>query len=84
MTLELAESLVDILHKEDEEAELLIDYSGRGMYGRLTHAIVTSVNISRLFSFVIANAEMLCDAGESRFIAEDLTQDNMGQDYVIY
>lgn len=84
MTRELAEVICTIIVNEGDEAELYEKYSGRGMFGRHTTGITTNLTLSRVFGLIIGNAEKLCDNGESMFVAEDLSQDQLGMDYIIY
>lgn len=84
MTRELAEVICTIIIDEGEDAELYEKYSGRGMFGHHTIGITTNLTLSRVFGLIICNAEKLCDNGESMFVAEDLSQDQLGMDYIIY
>lgn len=85
MTRELAEVLVLCLEKCDIECEILPDYSGKGMFGDKTIGIAGEFTLADVLSVVIHNAELLVnDDGESMFIGENLSQDNLGKGYIIY
>ena len=85
MTRELAEVLVQCLEKYDIECEIYPDYSGRCMFGNKTTGITGEFTLSDVLAAVIHNAELLVDEdGESMFIGEDLSQDNLGLSYIIY
>jgi hypothetical protein len=90
MQLELAEKLAELINDftgSFDSAEVRRSYSGRGMYGRGTAAIVTEVNLGQILSMVIEAADMFVDAGGDSIFenVDDFSIDNMGKsDYVIY
>ena len=67
MKLDFAEKVVDMLQNFGVEAELRTDYSGRGMMGKTTAAIVTDAKNGPLIGYyaalVIAEAEKDGDDG---------------------
>ena len=84
MTYELAEVLVQCFKADDVECKIIEKYSGKGMFNRNTHAIVGEFTLTDVLSTVIAHAELLVSDGESMFVGEELSQDNLGKEYVIY
>jgi hypothetical protein len=84
MTHELAEALVACLQADDFECELYENYSGKGMMNRLTTGIQGKITIDNVLSSVIAHAELLVSDGESMFVSEELRQDSLGKEYIIY
>ena len=85
MTRELAEVLIQCLEKCDIECDIYPDYSGRCMFGNKTIGITGDFTLADVLSAVIHNAELLVgDDGKSMFVGEDLSQDNLGFDYIIY
>ena len=87
MQLELAEILAEMINDFGDSAEVRKDYSGRGMYGKGTAAIITNVNFGRILAMVIEAADMFVDAGGDSIFenVDDFSIDNMGKsDYVIY
>jgi hypothetical protein len=84
MTHELAEVLVACLQADDVECELYENYSGRGMMNRMTTGIQGEVTLDKVLSSVIAHAELLVSDGESMFVGEELRQDNLGNDFIVY
>lgn len=87
MKLELAKMIVDALEQNGDEAELRKDYSGRGMYGKTTAAIVTEAS-PILIGFLAAQS--ICDnegeEGLFDFDTRDLPKqsDSMGLSKVYY
>lgn len=85
MTKELAEKLVEVCALEEEEVTLYESYSGRGQFGKLTTGIEgKTISLSKLLGYVIAHAEIFVEEGESMFVSEELSQDNLGKGYIIY
>ena len=75
MTLEQAERAVEILHAAGHhEAEVYPDYSGRGMYGRTTPAVVCDC--------LLAAGMALGQAGLDP--SDRLRQGTMGRGWVVY
>jgi hypothetical protein len=67
----------------NQECEIRNDYSGRGMYGQKTHAIVIN-NVNDMFADII-NYIKDCEVPYDEIpYFEDLSTDNMGLDTVIY
>ena len=84
MTFELAEVLQACFIADDVECKIIEDYSGKGMFNRKTTAITGEFTLTDVLSTVIAHAELLVSDGESMFVGEELSQDQLGHDYVIY
>ena len=85
MTRELAEVITKCLEKYDVESEIYENYSGRGMYGKTTTGIVGEFTLTTVLAAVIHSAELLVDEnGESMYVGEDLSIDNLGLDYIVY
>jgi hypothetical protein len=84
MTRELADVLIQCLQADDVECELYENYSGRGMMGSATTGIQGDVSLDKVLSSVIAHAELLVADGESMFCGEELRQDELGMDNIVY
>lgn len=84
MTFELAEVITACFKEDDVECTIVEKYSGKGMFNRNTHAITGNFTLTDVLSTVIAHAELLVSDGESMFVGEELSQDNLGKEYVIY
>jgi hypothetical protein len=84
MERELAEALIEIIGDEDD-AEINYGYSGRGMFGKETVAIVTQMDLAGVMERIIMCADLLVDEdGDPRFFNIDLRVDSMGLGVVIY
>jgi hypothetical protein len=94
MKVEFAEKIVDLMQNFGVEAEFRSDYSGRGMMGRPTGAIVTSAKNAPLIGFyaalVVAETELTGDDGVQAIqdfdAVNELPQkcDTLGMDVVFY
>jgi hypothetical protein len=92
---ETAELLVEAAHDENINATLRKDYSGRGMYGKTTHAVELP-RLDQLAAIAaVAAAEMVREQDGKivppeytlRDFVDDLRRlrsDNMGLDYIVY
>ena len=96
MNKELAEFLAKVTnHSGNQEADVRENYSGRGMYGRETYAIVVNSETQLISDLVQYMAESVCDTNEGeenqgwcggQIPDSDggLRVDSMGRDVVIY
>jgi hypothetical protein len=94
MKLDFAEKIVDMMQNFGIEAELRSDYSGRGMMGKQTAAIVTDAKNAPLIGYygalVIAEAEKDGDDGVEAIQDFDAKNelprycDTMGMQVVFY
>ena len=84
MTHPLAEIIQKCLALDEIDSEIYENYSGRGMYGRGTTALTGDFTISNILASVIEHADQFIEEGESIFCGEMLSQDNFGQDNVVY
>jgi hypothetical protein len=89
MKLEIAEMIVDQLQNMGIEAELRDDYSGRGMFGKITAGIVTDGKNGPMIGFALALAisdqsgeEALHDFDASRELPRNI--DSMGLSTIFY
>jgi hypothetical protein len=86
VTKEQAEFLAEACEASGVECDIHDDYSGRGMYGKTTYAVVVN-NPLQLLGAVVAYVKAIWDAGEdlSEVPALDrLEEDVMGRDVIIY
>jgi hypothetical protein len=83
MTRDLADVIKMCLELDECEANIYENYSGRGMFGSTT-GLVGEFTLTDVLSSVIAHAELLVANGESMFCGEELRQDNMGKEFIIY
>lgn len=85
-----ARFIVQIIENRDEEATIHEDYSGRGMYGKTTFAVVmdTPQRLTQaLANFVLENgSDELTDDQEEALdeIASGFRSDSMANDVIIY
>jgi hypothetical protein len=84
MTRDLADVIKTCLELDECEVVIHEDYSGRGMFGSKTTGLVGEFTLTDVLSSIIAHAELLVADGESVFCGEELRQDNMGKEYIIY
>jgi len=93
MTKELAEFLVRATeHCGTQEIDHRTAYSGRGMYGQTTHAVVVNDTNGLLVDLIQYVREEIEDAVPTEELLESipdvssvhLRMDNMGRDVVIY
>ena len=95
MTKEMAEFLKEASENAGNECDIREDYSGRGMYGRETYAIVVNSETHLISDLVQYMAESVCDTNEGeenqgwcggQIPDSDggLRVDSMGRDVVIY
>jgi hypothetical protein len=82
MTKEQAKFFLNALEVDDIEAEIMPEYSGRGMYGKTTFAVSVNASISIIPS-LLRHLENLKQASPdfSKFI---LRQDSLGLGIVLY
>ena len=79
MTKELAE-LNEMLNDSDIECNVRENYSGRGIYGSSTTAIVFECSLCDVLTLVIKVAELLIDDEWSMFYdINDLSTDKIGR-----
>jgi hypothetical protein len=85
MIKELAEAIRDALEWDSLEAYVDEGYSGRGMYGAKTHAVVTDATFGQIVQAITGNA-FLFVREEGGMITQDQTirHDSMGKGLVLY
>jgi hypothetical protein len=96
MLLHQQEALAKILEHEDEDYYTRDDYSGRGMFGRQTYAVVSDLTRSILLEVVQDVADEYTDEGSFAdmfgigrwqmldFVTNHMKWDHMGLRYVYY
>jgi uncharacterized NAD-dependent epimerase/dehydratase family protein len=86
MNRNLAETLAEALEEKGCSARVRGGYSGRGMLGEQTTAIVVEdfCGEADIISAVIENAEIFVEEGESKYPRANLRMDAMGKGLVIY
>ena len=73
----------------DQDCEIQDDYSGRGMYGKTTHAVVASCTLTELLctalNFAMHGGEHLYPPGQEREypLFGGLRTDQMGRDSIV-
>ncbi len=75
MTREDANTIATHMHANGDDAEVLEDYSGRGMYGKTTYGIVAG-SIDEVLDAARSCGVLAAD--------ESFRSDNMGMDYIVY
>lgn len=85
MKLELAQKIVEVAEETGDVGTitLLKSYSGRGMYGDTTAAVVGLTPLL-LAEFVLNNAHRFVENGHPMFPGETVFSDQLGYDTVIY
>lgn len=86
MDMELAEMIIEAMENNGLTGELRSDYSGRGMYGKSTHGIVTECGIGEVTAAVINNADIFVEDEEPIFdkFIELIRSDSMGLSDILY
>ena len=87
MRQETANLIVKFSDELDFEVELRSDYSGRSMYGRTTHAIVTDNQPNFIAAVAAAYSELEPGSEEASDFVEDCKTfrfDQMGKGIVVY
>lgn len=86
MDMELAETIIEAIENEGEDAELRSNYSGRGMYRESTHGVITNCTMGKLGAIIISNAELFFNQNEesSLFVINNIRFDQMGRGYIYY
>ena len=82
MTQEQVEFLASVCEAYDIEHDIRDNYSGRGMYGKTTHAIVVPNTITLLVC-AVNHTKTLVSEGKPVPDMEGFSQDNMGRDSII-
>lgn len=80
MNTDLANALADAIIEYGEEASVRHDYSGRGMYGEATSAVVVD-NDRVVLPAVMFSVHLFTDFEPDHFL---FSQDSMGQGIVLY
>ena len=87
MDKNLTNTIIDALLVDGHEAKELDDYSGRGMYGETTHAVVCN-SLTQVISSIINNAEIFvqdeCEYQIPLFKVGSFRWDSFGKGVVIY
>lgn len=86
MQLKTAERIVQAAKFNSIEARLHQDYSGRGMMGRTTHAVIVNNHTALIRAVAWAVVLVGSDQGETSDLVNDLNFrfDNMGHDLIAY
>ena len=84
MEKELAEKVVEGLEALGIDAELREEYSGRGMFGKVTAGIVSRRLEDILFVMGAVAAEQYGFENISMFPLEKIRSDNMARDVIVY
>ena len=86
MEIKLARDIVEALNERGFDAGCRENYSGRGMYGRETAAIICECSIGDMLAAVIENADLFVNTvGEPLYeYVDQIRNDNMGLGMVIY
>ena len=88
MDQKIAEAIVEACETEGVEASLRDDYSGRGMYGKTTHAVAVNGSLASVLMAVINQADQFVyqeeDFAEAKFFMRGLNQDSLGLGVIIY
>lgn len=83
LSIEQVEALVQAMQALDVEAEILPDYSGRGMYGRTCIAITSDTSGRAQMALAFAAGQLADEAGID-FDDLPTRTDSMGLGVVIY
>ena len=85
MKLELAQKIVEVAEETGDvgTVTLMESYSGRGMYGETTAAVVGLTPLL-LAEFILNNAHRFTENGEPLFPGETVFSDQLCYDTVIY
>lgn len=81
MKQHLAKLLVEICIEDDVEARLMEDYSGRGMYGKTTYAVIVP-RVEDMLCAVLSNLPSMKGYDPARVAG--LSSDALGKDVVVY
>jgi len=83
MELQAASELINFIQSKtlDDEAELYDGYSGRGMYGKTTYGVTTSLRPQELTDII---ENMDDEELEIHGLQDYYNRDNMGLDYIYY
>ncbi len=85
MNSNLVDVLGEICENEDIEYEKRTDYSGRGMFGKTTGAIVINCSLNSMLAAVVNNASLLIDSdGVDLFNIPNIKSDSMGMGTILY
>lgn len=84
MKKELAEALFDACDNNGINADIREDYSGRGMYGKVTCGIVVD-SVADVLSCLVNNADLFVGENGERLFADcNFRTDSMGRGTIIY
>lgn len=85
MTKEVADFIRLVIEQQGEEAEICSDYSGRGMFGKKTYAVIVP-NLRIFLYWILLYVQYKEKRGEKVSIPDVsiFQTDSMGLDTVIY